>query len=351
MSGRARRLRLGVIGCGRIFERGHLPAILRSPDFQLAAVLDPAAERAAAAAAAAPSVRVARDVTELTEGVDAVLVASPPATHREVASAVLACGRGVLVEKPMGVSLEDARAIRAAAAASGAVLRAGFVRRFRAPYRRVRELVAHAGARVSAVRSELAFSPRDWAPVSAHLGCAEAGGGALFDVATHQVDLVPWILGSEVRAVRALARTSDGAGERIRYELEIEEATRVECAASHGSVYRERLWVTLGDESVLARAYGLARCARGRSLPPEAWLRTLDRMHLLAARLPGRSSVTEASFGAQLAAFASALAGKPVADLADADAGVRAHLVLAACARGLERPGEWQLVGRAGDEG
>jgi len=350
--GRARRLRLGVVGCGRAFERGHLPALLRSADFELTAVYDPSPERVAVAVAAVPSVRVARDLPELIDAVDAVLVASPPATHREITTAVLAGGRGALVEKPMGASLGDARAIRAAATVSGRVLQVGFVRRFRSPYRRLRDLVSAQGfAHVSAVSSELAFSPRDWAPVTAYLGRAEGGGDALHDVATHQVDLLPFILGSAVRAVRVLARTSNAAGERIRYELELEGGLMVECEASHVGVYHERLWITTPRETFVTRAYGLERRAPGRALPSEGWLRVLDRAHLLAARLPGRVSVTEESFAAQLAIFARALGGERIADLPDADAGLRAHLVLAACERSARGPGSWELVGDAGEQG
>ena len=51
--------------------------------------------------------------------VEAVVIASPQATHREIALACLEAGKPVMCEKPMGASLEDARAMVAAAAASG----------------------------------------------------------------------------------------------------------------------------------------------------------------------------------------------------------------------------------------
>ena len=53
--------------------------------------------------------------------VEAIVIASPQSTHREIAEAAFALGKPVLCEKPMGASLEDSRAMVAAAEASGVV--------------------------------------------------------------------------------------------------------------------------------------------------------------------------------------------------------------------------------------
>ena len=65
--------------------------------------------------------RATGDWRELVDddGVEAVIVASPQATHREIAERALALGKPVMCEKPMGVSLEDTRAMAAAADAAG----------------------------------------------------------------------------------------------------------------------------------------------------------------------------------------------------------------------------------------
>lgn len=67
--------------------------------------------------------RAARDWRELVEDpkVGAVVIASPQSTHREVAEAALALGKPVLCEKPMGATLEDSKAMVAAAEQSGCV--------------------------------------------------------------------------------------------------------------------------------------------------------------------------------------------------------------------------------------
>jgi len=58
--------------------------------------------------------------------VEAVVIASPQHTHRAIAEAALAIGKPVFCEKPLGASLEDARAMTAAADASGAPNMVGF---------------------------------------------------------------------------------------------------------------------------------------------------------------------------------------------------------------------------------
>lgn len=58
--------------------------------------------------------------------VEAVVIASPQSTHRQIAEAALALGKPVLCEKPLGASLEDSRAMVAAAEASDTVNMVGF---------------------------------------------------------------------------------------------------------------------------------------------------------------------------------------------------------------------------------
>ena len=58
--------------------------------------------------------------------VEAIVIASPQTTHRQIALEAIAAGKPVFCEKPLGASLEDARAMAAAAAASGVPNMVGF---------------------------------------------------------------------------------------------------------------------------------------------------------------------------------------------------------------------------------
>lgn len=72
--------------------------------------------------------RAAKDWHDLVADpkVEAVVIASPPSTHRAIAEAAFARGKPVFCEKPLGASLQDAQAMVAAARASDAVNMVGF---------------------------------------------------------------------------------------------------------------------------------------------------------------------------------------------------------------------------------
>ena len=70
--------------------------------------------------------RSTTDWRALVEAVDAVVIASPQSTHRAIAEAAFALGKPVFCEKPLGASLDDSRAMLAAAQSSGAVHMTGF---------------------------------------------------------------------------------------------------------------------------------------------------------------------------------------------------------------------------------
>ncbi|HMK85799.1 MAG TPA: Gfo/Idh/MocA family oxidoreductase [Steroidobacteraceae bacterium] len=74
--------------------------------------------------------------------VEAVVIASPQTTHREIALAAFTAGKPVFCEKPLGASLEDARVMTAAAAAAGLTNMVGF-NYIRAPAMQLaREMIA-----------------------------------------------------------------------------------------------------------------------------------------------------------------------------------------------------------------
>ncbi|KHQ51892.1 Gfo/Idh/MocA family protein [Mameliella alba] len=98
---------------GTVFETGLKP--------RLVAIAGSTPESGARYAEAYGFDRAARDWQALVEDpeVEAVVIASPQSTHREIAEAAFALGKPVLCEKPLGLSLEEARAMLAAAERAG----------------------------------------------------------------------------------------------------------------------------------------------------------------------------------------------------------------------------------------
>ena len=121
------RLRVAVIGVGHLGKH-HARLLAGIDDAELVAVVDTAAERAAAASEATGA-RALSDFREVLDQVDAVSIAVPTELHREVAMPFLQRGTAVLVEKPITRSVAEAEELIAAAARSGALLAAGHTER------------------------------------------------------------------------------------------------------------------------------------------------------------------------------------------------------------------------------
>jgi predicted dehydrogenase len=132
-------LRIGVIGAGS-WGINHIRVLAGEPCTLVVAERD--AAQLPRIREVAPSVRCVRDVDELWPLVDAVVIATPAATHVPLTLAALAAGKHILVEKPFALSLADAR--RVARAAGDRVVMVGHLMVFHPVVRRLRELV-HSG--------------------------------------------------------------------------------------------------------------------------------------------------------------------------------------------------------------
>lgn len=121
-------VRVAVVGVGHL-GRHHARVLAAMPEATLVGVVDADPARAAAIAEAS-GCRVFPDVQALIGHVDAVSIASPTEVHAALALPLLATGIGVMVEKPMTRSLEEADALLAAAHTSGALLAVGHIEHF-----------------------------------------------------------------------------------------------------------------------------------------------------------------------------------------------------------------------------
>ncbi|MGE0392788.1 MAG: Gfo/Idh/MocA family protein [Vicinamibacterales bacterium] len=122
------RLRVGVIGVGHLGQH-HARLFASMPDVDLVGVVDTDAARAALIAERSGT-HAFTDASALLGRVDAVTVATPTGAHLSAAEPFLARGVGVLVEKPIASSLDEADRLLALAASGRAVLAAGHTERF-----------------------------------------------------------------------------------------------------------------------------------------------------------------------------------------------------------------------------
>ena len=206
-------VRIGILTCGAIVTKGHLPGF----DALGREVVDVVAFQSRRA----PTAQAARDQwgggevvgdwrdVLARDDVDAVDICAPNALHAELAIAAAEAGKHVLVEKPMATTVADADAMVAAAASAGVVLMAAHNLRFAAPYAAAAKAVADGlvGA-VVGVRVAMGHGgPEGWTREAGWFrDPALSGGGALLDLGIHVADLVRAVTGDEVTEVSAFLR-------------------------------------------------------------------------------------------------------------------------------------------------
>jgi len=201
-----RRLRIGVAGLGRAFTV-MLPAFA-DPRVQLVAAADTRSD-ARARFAADFSAQAYQSVEDLCAdpAVEIVYVATPHQHHARHAICAAQHGKHVLVEKPVALTLEDCAAMIAATKQVHLVV--GHSHSFDAPILRTRELIASGAFGAVRMISALNYTDYLYRPRRAEELDTAQGGGAVFNQAAHQVDIVRLIGGGRVETVRAITGSWD----------------------------------------------------------------------------------------------------------------------------------------------
>ncbi|GHJ26153.1 Gfo/Idh/MocA family oxidoreductase [Streptomyces hygroscopicus subsp. hygroscopicus] len=207
-------LGVAVVGFGWM-GRVHTQAYVRLPHHfpqltvrpELIAVADEVPGRAEEAAERYGFATAARDWHEIAADprIRAVSVAAPNFLHREIGTAMARAGKHIWIEKPVGLTADDARAVAAAVAGAGVQGAVGFNYRNAPAVQTARAMIAageigtvtHARIRLF---SDYAAHPE--AALTWRYERARGGSGVLGDLASHGVDLARFLLG-EIDALTA----------------------------------------------------------------------------------------------------------------------------------------------------
>jgi myo-inositol 2-dehydrogenase / D-chiro-inositol 1-dehydrogenase len=188
------RLRVGLIGAGRI-GKGHAEALAgKIAEADLVAIADVNGE---AARTVAEAVRCERWTTDPLAvigdpDVDAIAIASSTDTHAPLIIAAAEAGKHVFCEKPIALDLETTDAAIAAAETAGIVFQIGFQRRFDPAYAKAKVLIeSGALGTIEYIRDTM----RDPAPPPR--AYAEVSGGLYRDMTIHNFDCVRWLMGAD----------------------------------------------------------------------------------------------------------------------------------------------------------
>jgi scyllo-inositol 2-dehydrogenase (NAD+) len=207
------RLRVAVVGAGRAgaVHAGNLGDYAARAE--LVAIVD---EREEAAGVLAERVGATpfRTLGEALDaaGIDAVVIAAPTFTHRELAVQAAQRGKHVFCEKPMALSVEECDAMIGAAEEAGAVLQIGFMRRFQPEFVEARRRIEAGDVGEPMVIKSLTRGPGLPPPWAWDL---ERSNGMLAEVNSHDFDCVRWLTGSEIERVYTETANHKGAARGV----------------------------------------------------------------------------------------------------------------------------------------
>jgi predicted dehydrogenase len=170
-----------------------------APGAELVAICDTDRGRLEKVGRRYPGTRLVTDAADLwrDERVQAVVIATPASSHRELGLAAMEAGKDVLIEKPLAGTVAECRALLRCAKERGRVLMAGHTFLFNAAVRKIRELVE------SGEIGEIlyVYSSR------VNLGRIRQDVNALWNVAPHDVSIVNHVLGATPTRARAVGRS------------------------------------------------------------------------------------------------------------------------------------------------
>jgi 1,5-anhydro-D-fructose reductase (1,5-anhydro-D-mannitol-forming) len=223
MAAHAEKLNWLVVGIGDITTRRVIPAIQAEPRSSLYGVVS--RDRAKGACY---SDRVWTDLAEALHdrAIDVVYVATPVFLHAPQSIAALRAGKHVLCEKPVAMNYDEAAQMVSVAEESGKTLGIAYYRRMYPKLQRARELLGQ-GAIGRPVLAEI--NCHDWFQIrDGHrnwlVDPKQSGGGPLYDIASHRIDVLNFLFGKPARVsghlsnmVRGLA-VEDSATVMIDYE-------------------------------------------------------------------------------------------------------------------------------------
>ena len=124
-------VRLAPIGCGRIAQVAHLPALAKAEGIEVVALSDPSAEvaRLVAGRHGVPAAHTDPAAIWADDAVEAVLIAAPDRFHHALTAQALDAGKHVLVEKPLASTVHEAEDLVALVDRTGLVLQVGAMKR------------------------------------------------------------------------------------------------------------------------------------------------------------------------------------------------------------------------------
>lgn len=206
-----RTLGWGIVGLGRIAGSQIGPAIRACENSALVSVVSRDQGRAREFARTHGAANALDDYAKMLAdpAVDAVYIATPNALHADQVVAAARAGKHVLCDKPLALTVADARRCAAECRSAGVRLGIMFQTRYHDGFADAAKLVRD-GAIGRVVVAEVTMSGGRNLPKGWRTDPALAGLGALNNIGVHALDVLSYLLGAEVTEVTALTDSEPG---------------------------------------------------------------------------------------------------------------------------------------------
>lgn len=182
------KIRIGIVGCGRAAELIYLPLLLKHKEMIITAAIDPIKDRREWIQSRVRNCVVAETINDtVINAIDAAIICSTPETHIPLANSFLKCNKHVLIEKPLGVSLEGVDNLLKTLSKTSANLLMAFNHRYWAPVNKMKTILSHSNGFNSIDSCEIYFSGNYniWNPISFRSDSLEDLGPHIFDLIVH----------------------------------------------------------------------------------------------------------------------------------------------------------------------
>lgn len=207
---------IGIIGCGKIAQVRHIPELSANPNAEIVGYYNPTISRAQEMAGRYGG-KVYATVDEMLAdpGIDAVVVSLANQAHASVSIQALEAGKAVLCEKPMATTVEECEAMADASKRTGLPLMIAHNQRLTRAHQMARKMIEEGRiGRLLTFRTTFGHSgPETWS-VNPGKGTwffnkEKAAMGVMADLGIHKTDLIQYLTGQDVVAVKATLATLD----------------------------------------------------------------------------------------------------------------------------------------------
>ncbi|HDP67903.1 MAG TPA: inositol 2-dehydrogenase [Candidatus Marinimicrobia bacterium] len=195
-------INIGLIGTGRLGSMYAEFLVQRVPQANLVAVADLIPERAKTVAEKfdIPNWYDSHRGVNCDPQVDAVVITATTSNHKEIVIDTAREGKPIFCEKPMTLSLDDAREMKQAVTTAGVFYQQGYMRRFDKGFSAVKRKIDE-----GVIGTPVVFRGSSRDPFLPELNylLPENSGGQILDMAIHDFDIARWYMG-DIRSIYAV---------------------------------------------------------------------------------------------------------------------------------------------------